>query len=60
LNMVGAWVFVHNSGLFAMDRNGPELVITLGVLSLVLAVVGSGRLGFDHLIARRSRRKAVV
>ena len=56
LNMVGAWVLVHTSGLFAMDRNGPELVITLGLLSLVLAVTGSGRFGVDHLVARRFRR----
>ncbi|MGY1704420.1 DoxX family protein [Geodermatophilus sp. SYSU D00697] len=58
LNMVGAWVFVHTSGLFAMDHNGPELVITLGLLSLVLAVTGSGRLGVDHLVARRLRRRS--
>jgi putative oxidoreductase len=56
LNMAGAWIFVHTSGLFAMDRNGPELVIALGLLSLVLAVTGSGRLGLDHLIARRLHR----
>jgi putative oxidoreductase len=56
LNMVGAWIFVHTSGLFAMDHNGPELVIALGLLSLVLAVTGSGRVGLDHLIARRLRR----
>ncbi len=56
LNMIGAWVFVHTSGLFAMDHNGPELVIALGLLSLVLAVTGSGRLGLDHLIARRLHR----
>jgi putative oxidoreductase len=58
LNMTGAWIFVHTSGLFAMDRNGPELVITLGLLSLVLAVTGSGRFGLDHLIVTRARRKA--
>ncbi|MGY1822523.1 DoxX family protein [Geodermatophilus sp. SYSU D00079] len=56
LNMVGAWVFVHTSGLFAMDHNGPELVIALGLLSLVLAVTGSGRFGVDHLVLRRLRR----
>jgi len=56
LNMVGAWVFVHTSGLFAMDRNGPELVIALGLLGLVLAVTGSGRFGVDHLLARRLHR----
>ena len=53
LNMIGAWVFVHTSGLYAMDHNGPEVVIALGLLSLVLAVTGSGRLGLDHLIAHR-------
>ena len=53
LNMVGAWVFVHTSPLYSMDHNGPELVIALGLLSLVLAVTGSGRLGLDHLLVRR-------
>ena len=56
LNMAGAWVFVHTSGLFAMDHNGPELVIALGLLSLVLAVTGAGRFGLDHMIVRRLRR----
>jgi putative oxidoreductase len=56
LNMSGAWIFVHTSGLFAMDHNGPELVIALGLLSLVLAVTGAGRFGFDHMIVRRLRR----
>lgn len=50
VNMVGAWIFVHTSGLYAFDRNGPELVIALGLLSLVLAVTGSGRFGLDHLV----------
>jgi putative oxidoreductase len=57
LNMVGAWIFVHTSPLFAMDHNGPELVIALGLLSLVLAVIGSGRFGLDHLIVTRIRRR---
>jgi putative oxidoreductase len=58
LNMAGAWVFVHTSGLFDMDHNGPELVIALGLLSLALAVTGSGRFGLDHLVVRRLRRRA--
>ncbi|MHA6793858.1 DoxX family protein [Pseudonocardia bannensis] len=58
LNMAGAWIFVHTSGLFSMDHNGPELVIALGLLSLVLAVTGSGRFGLDHLIVRRLRRRS--
>ena len=56
LNMAGAWIVVHTSGLFAMDHNGPELVITLGLLSLVLAVTGSGRFGLDEVIIARYRR----
>jgi putative oxidoreductase len=56
VNMVGAWVLVHTSGLYAMDHNGPELVIAIGLLSLCLAAVGSGRFGLDHLILGRFRR----
>jgi hypothetical protein len=44
---------VHTGGLYALDHTGPELVVALGLLSLVLAVSGSGRLGLDHLIVRR-------
>jgi putative oxidoreductase len=55
LNMVGAWLLVHTSGLYAMDHNGPETVIAIGLLGLVLAVTGSGRFGLDHLILRRRR-----
>jgi putative oxidoreductase len=58
LNMVGAWVLVHPGPLFSMDHTGPELVIVIGLLSLVLAVTGSGRFGLDHLIVARRRRKA--
>jgi len=60
LNMVGAWLLVHTSPLFSMDHNGPELVITLALLSLVLAVVGSGRFGLDHLIIARRRARTAV
>jgi hypothetical protein len=37
-----------------MHHNGPGLVIALGLLGLVLAVTGSGRLGLDHLLAHAS------
>jgi putative oxidoreductase len=60
LNMVGAWVLVHTAPLFSMDHNGPELVITLALLSLVLAVIGSGRFGVDHLIIARRRAGATA
>jgi putative oxidoreductase len=60
LNMVGAWVLVHTSPLFSMDHNGPELAIMIGLLSLVLAVVGSGRFGIDHLITARRRARVTA
>jgi putative oxidoreductase len=60
LNMVGAWMFVHTSPLFAMDHNGPELVIMIALLGLVLAAVGSGRFGLDHLIIARRRARATA
>jgi putative oxidoreductase len=60
VNMVGAWVFVHTAPLFSMDHNGPELVIMIALLSLVLAVVGSGRFGLDHLIGARRRAGVAV
>jgi putative oxidoreductase len=53
LNMLGAWVLVHSSALYAADHTGPETVIAIGLLSLVLAATGSGRFGLDHVIARR-------
>ena len=58
LNMLGAWVLVHPTALYAADHTGPETVVAIGLLSLVLAASGSGRLGLDHLIAshRRVRR----
>jgi putative oxidoreductase len=49
VNMVGAWYYVHNSALYAMDHNGPELSIALALLSLMLAVTGPGRLGLGSL-----------
>jgi putative oxidoreductase len=57
LNMAGAWILAHPGGLYALDHTGPELVITVGLLSLVLAVIGSGRFGLDHVIVGRARRK---
>jgi putative oxidoreductase len=54
LNMLGAWYYVHTSGLYAMDHNGPELSIALALLSLMLAATGPGRASLEHL--RRARR----
>jgi len=57
VNMVGAWMFVHTSPLLSMDGNGPELVIALGLLSLMLAVTGSGRWGLDYVLFGRRREQ---
>jgi putative oxidoreductase len=60
VNMAGAWFYVHTGSLYAMDHSGPELVIALGLLSLVLAVTGSGRWGLDYLIFGRRRRESAT
>jgi putative oxidoreductase len=51
-------VLVHPTALYAADHTGPETVIAIGLLSLVLAATGSGRFGLDHLIARRFANRA--
>ena len=58
LNMLGAWVLVHTTALYAADHTGPETVIAVALLSLVLVVTGSGRFGLDHLIAHRRARRS--
>jgi putative oxidoreductase len=58
LNMLGAWVLIHATALYAADHTGPETVIAIGLLSLVLAATGSGRFGLDHLITRQRARRA--
>jgi putative oxidoreductase len=50
LNMAGAWWFVHQDAFF-VGEGGYEFVLILGVLGLVLAATGSGRLSVDHLLA---------
>jgi putative oxidoreductase len=53
--MLGAFAFVHaGNGLFAAD-GGYELVLALGVSSLLLAAVGAGRFSVDHLLQRSQR-----
>jgi putative oxidoreductase len=53
LDMAGALIFVHaKHGIFLVDggnvRNGFELVLILGLASLVFAAGGGGRLTLDH------------
>lgn len=52
LDMLGAYVFVHaGNGLFVTD-GGAELVLALGVGSLLLAAFGAGRYSLDAALAR--------
>jgi putative oxidoreductase len=62
VDMAGAFVFVHaDQGLFMVDgatvQNGYELVLALGMASLVFAAGGGGRLTLDQwVLGRRARR----
>jgi putative oxidoreductase len=65
LDMAGAFVFVHaGKGVFLVDggaaRNGFELVLVLGVASLLFAAGGGGRLTLDRRLfpPRRERTAA--
>ncbi|TDB93052.1 DoxX family protein [Actinomadura sp. 7K534] len=61
LDMAGAFVFVHvDQGLFMVDgenvQNGYELVLALGMVSLLFAAGGGGRLTADQwILGRRAR-----
>ncbi|MGP4023745.1 DoxX family protein [Actinomadura sp. 3N407] len=62
VDMAGAFVFVHaDEGLFLVDganvENGFELVLVLGMASLLFAAGGGGRLTLDQWIARRRLRR---
>ena len=56
LHMAGAWWFVHRDAFFVAD-GGYELVLVLGLLGLVLASTGAGRLSVDHLLTRQLTRQ---
>ena len=65
LDMAGAFAFVHaGKGVFLIDggaaRNGFELVLVLGVASLLFAAGGGGRLTLDRRLfpPRRERTAA--
>ncbi|GLY28194.1 DoxX family protein [Kineosporia sp. NBRC 101731] len=51
VDMLGAFATVHmGSGVF-VDQGGYELVLALGVVSLLLAAIGAGRFSLDRLVA---------
>ncbi|GAA4607667.1 hypothetical protein GCM10023195_29360 [Actinoallomurus liliacearum] len=59
LDMAGAFVFVHAAhGVFVVDkgtpRNGFELVLVLGLASLLFAAGAGGRLTLDHRLFGRN------
>ncbi|MFD4180774.1 DoxX family protein [Rhodococcus sp. NPDC058514] len=54
LDMVGAFAIVHwDKGIF-VGEGGYELVVALGVGSLLLAATGAGRLSVDGILRGRS------
>jgi putative oxidoreductase len=62
VNMLGAWYWVHPHALysFSLEKSGPESVIAIGLVSLLLVVTGAGRISLDHAGGglRRRRRTA--
>ena len=57
-NMLGAYLFVHAGNGIFVAKSGYELVLALGVASLLLAAVGAGRISLDHAIFGRRARSA--
>jgi putative oxidoreductase len=60
LDMLGAFVIVHvDKGIF-VSEGGYELVLALGVTSLLIAATGAGRLSIDGILGGRSRATATT
>ncbi|MDI9916641.1 DoxX family protein [Rhodococcus sp. IEGM 1379] len=52
LDMVGALFIVHSGNGIFVDQGGYELVLALGVGSLLIATIGAGRISVDGLIGK--------
>ncbi len=52
LDMLGAYIFAHAGNGMFVGEGGAELVLTLGVSSVLLAVIGAGRVSADHVVAQ--------
>lgn len=50
--MAGAWWYAHRGAGVLVSDGGGELVAAIGLLALVLAAVGPGRLSLDALLGR--------
>lgn len=60
LDMLGAFFIVHvDKGIF-VSEGGYELVLALGVSSLLIAAIGAGRLSVDALFGGRFGSKSAV
>ncbi|TQF74021.1 DoxX family protein [Rhodococcus spelaei] len=60
VDMLGAFFTVHyDQGVF-VGQGGYELVVALGVGSLLLAATGAGRISLDALVGGRFGAKATV
>ncbi|MEV4255822.1 DoxX family protein [Spirillospora sp. NPDC049652] len=58
-DMAGALWFAHADHGFFSQKGGYEYVLVLGVLSLLVALAGPGRLSLDALLGGALRRDAV-
>lgn len=52
LNMVGAFFIAHAGNGIFVSEGGYELVLALGVGSLLIATIGAGRISIDGLIGK--------
>ncbi|MFC5181333.1 DoxX family protein [Actinomadura harenae] len=58
-DMAGALWYAHADHGFFSEKGGYEYVLVLGVLSLLVAFAGPGRLSLDALLGGGLRREAV-
>jgi len=54
-DMAGAFWFAHRDGGVFVAEGGWELVLLIGILGLLLAATGAGRLSVDRLLTGRRR-----
>lgn len=60
LDMAGAFLFVHMSNGVFVANGGWELVVVLGLFSLMVAATGAGRFSLDNALTRSTAGRATV
>lgn len=60
VNMLAAFFLVHMKNGFFVNKGGFELVLTLGVAALALALAGAGRFALDAKMCKRNKAGAEV